>query len=98
MFRLTILLTLLCISPGVGADTEEVSQIVTTCHYANAEWGSDMINRCIEENRALRDEVLRLPPEHAKALARCREHAELGWGWVRDCVLKGKENGNPSTR
>lgn len=85
--RSTIALSLLLFAGMAQADEEE-AQIVTTCHYGNAEWGNDMIQRCIDENRALRAEVLRMPAEYADALLRCRQSAELGWTWVKTCVLK----------
>ena len=71
---------------GVARAEDEEAQIVMTCHYANAEWGNDAIHRCIDENRALREEVLRLPDAFARDIARCRANAELGWGWVKTCV------------
>lgn len=89
ILRLMPMALLLICAHTARADDEE-AQIVTTCHYANAEWGTDMINRCIEENRRLRAEVLALPPEHAGAVARCRDSAELGWTWVKECVLGKK--------
>lgn len=72
----------------VHAQTDEEAQIVTTCHYANAEWGTDMIDLCIRENRTLRSEVLSLPESYAADVRRCRDSAELGWAWVKACVLK----------
>jgi len=67
---------------------DEEAQIVTTCYYANAEWGTDMVNLCVEENRRVRAEVLALPDVHAAAVRRCRASAELGWSWVKECVKK----------
>jgi len=73
---------------GTARAEDEEAQIVTTCHYANAEWGNDMIHLCIEENRRLRAEVLAMPGKHAVALARCRASSELGWQWVKACVVQ----------
>lgn len=67
---------------------DEEAQIVTTCYYANAEWGTDMINRCVEENRRLRADVLALPEAYSSAVRRCRASSELGWTWVKACVMK----------
>lgn len=88
MFRLALIFLSLLLSVDVARADDEEAQIVTTCHYGNAEWGYDMINRCIDENRAQRAEVLRLPAEHAAAVFRCRQSAELGWAWVQTCVQK----------
>ncbi|MBM3396483.1 MAG: hypothetical protein FJY37_18025 [Betaproteobacteria bacterium] len=82
---------------NTSAYADEEAQIVTTCHYANAEWGYDMMQLCITENRALRDEVLRLGPEHAGAVERCRKQAEFGWAWVKQCVLKRTSSTSPAS-
>lgn len=78
------LLALCLQSPASRADENDV--IVTTCHFGNAEWGSEMIDRCIKHNQAQRAAVLEQFSQHDKLLHRCREKDELGWDWVKTCV------------
>jgi hypothetical protein len=65
---------------------DEEAEIVTACHFANAEWGNDMIDRCVKENQATRALVLAYPPQHQRIVNRCRAKSELGWAWVKNCV------------
>ncbi len=78
------LVMLLGFAPYASAD--EKDEIVTTCHFANAEWGAEAIDRCVRENLAVREIVLAYPAEHRQILQRCRASSELGWNWVKNCV------------
>ncbi|MSQ58992.1 MAG: hypothetical protein EXR36_04950 [Betaproteobacteria bacterium] len=69
----------------------EEDEIVTGCHFSNGEWGTDAIHICINENRALREQVLAYSPEHKRIVERCRRGLELGWQWVKNCVDKDIE-------
>jgi hypothetical protein len=69
-----------------GAWADEEDEIVTSCHYSNAEWGAEAIDRCVKENHATRALVLQYPAEHKPIVERCRRNSEWGWSWVKSCV------------
>jgi hypothetical protein len=68
------------------ASPDEEDEIVTGCHYSNAEWGNEMIDRCIKDNQATRAIVLQYPEQYKQIVERCRRKNELGWSWVKTCV------------
>ncbi|MDQ3261174.1 MAG: hypothetical protein M3Q00_10415 [Pseudomonadota bacterium] len=68
------------------ASADEEDEIVTGCHHSNAEWGSEMIDRCVKDNQATRAIVLQYPEQHKQIVDRCRRGNELGWSWVKTCV------------
>jgi len=68
------------------ASAGEEDEIVTGCHYSNAEWGNEMIDRCIKDNQATRAIVLQYPERYKQIVERCRRKNELGWSWVKACV------------
>ena len=81
----TICCLTLCLYSACGhADDNAV--IVTTCHFANAEWGSEMIERCVNHNKTVRAEVIERFAQHERILNRCRTKDELGWDWVKTCI------------
>lgn len=67
---------------------DEEAEIVTGCHYSNAEWGEQLIDICVKENKRLRAEVLAYSEEHKPYVERCRKRSEFGWGFVKECVDK----------
>jgi hypothetical protein len=69
----------------------EEDEIVTGCHFSNGEWGTDAVHICINENRAIREQVLAYPQEHKRIVDRCRRGRELGWQWVKNCADKDIE-------
>ena len=69
-----------------GASAGEEDEIVTGCHFSNAEWGVDMINLCIKENQSTRAVVLQYPEKYKRYLDRCRRGNENGWAWVKTCL------------
>lgn len=69
-----------------GASAGEEDEIVTGCHFSNAEWGVDMISRCIKENQSTRAVVLQYPEKYKRYLDRCRRGNENGWAWVKTCL------------
>lgn len=71
---------------GGGAWAGEEDEIITGCHHSNAEWGAEMIDRCIKENQATRKEVLQYPAQHKRLVDRCRQQNEFGWSHVKSCV------------
>jgi hypothetical protein len=69
-----------------GAWADEEDEIITGCHHSNAEWGTEMIDRCVKENQATRTEVLAYPTQHRHIVDRCRQRNEFGWSHVKACV------------
>lgn len=76
------LFVLACHNAAAGEEDE----IVTGCHFSNAEWGTEAIHRCIEVNRATRALVLSYPAQYKRIVDRCRQMNEYGWDWVKICV------------
>jgi len=76
------LLALFC----AGASADENDEIVTGCHYSNAEWGFEAIDRCIKDNQSTRALVLQYPAKYKRIVDRCRRESEFGWSWVKTCV------------
>lgn len=75
----------------LAATAGEEDEIVSGCHYSNAEWGTEMIDRCIKENQAIRAQVLSYPQQYKHIVDRCRQGNEYGWGHVKSCVDKDIE-------
>lgn len=71
---------------GLTAWAGEEDEIVTGCHYSNAEWGQEMIDRCIKDNQKNRELVLAYPPQHKRIVNRCRQFNHYGWSYVKTCV------------
>lgn len=71
---------------GPGASAGEEDEIVTGCHFANAEWGVEMVERCILDNQEMRKIVLQYPQMHKPIVDRCRRGNGNGWAWVKTCV------------
>ena len=84
VMRLVPIALLLLLAFGASADEED--EIVTGCHFSNAEWGTDMIDLCIKENQATRAVVLQYPEKYKRYLDRCRRGNENGWAWVKTCL------------
>jgi hypothetical protein len=83
---MSITCSLLLALSSLGALGEEEDEIVTGCHFSNAEWGSEMIDRCIRDNQATRALVLQYPEQHKAIIDRCRRGNGNGWSWVKTCV------------
>ena len=86
MSRLVPIVFLVLFATGASAD--ETDEIVTGCHFSNAEWGAEMIDICVKENQATRAEVLRYPEKYRRFVERCRRGSENGWSWVKTCIDK----------
>lgn len=67
------------------ADDDD-ADIVTGCLMSNAEFGTEMAQICIEENKAARAEVARYPDEYKNIVKRCTRRKEMGWGIVKKCI------------
>jgi hypothetical protein len=73
---------------SVAAIAGEEDEIVTGCHFSNAEWGQQMIDNCIKDNFANRALVLQYPEQHKSIVNRCRLKNEYGWSEVKKCIDK----------
>ncbi len=82
-----IFLSLLSIDARAGEEDE----IVTGCHFSNAEWGQDMIDRCVKDNFANRAAVMQYPAQYKRIVSRCRLKNEYGWDYVKACIDKDIE-------
>lgn len=82
-----MLLSLLSVESRAGEEDE----IITGCHFSNAEWGTDMIDRCIKDNFANRALVMQYPAQHKRIVSRCRLKNEYGWDYVKACIDKDIE-------
>ncbi len=69
----------------------EEDEIVTGCHFSNAEWGQQMIDNCIKDNFENRALVLQYPEQHKSIVNRCRLKNEYGWSEVKKCIDKDIE-------
>jgi hypothetical protein len=81
-----IFLTLSTLCSLSARAEDEAAEIVMSCHYSNAEWGTEAIDRCVKENQALREQVLQYAAAHRHIVERCRGSSEWGWAWVKNCV------------
>ena len=81
-FALAIILGLVC-----GAClADDDADIVTNCLMSNAEFGTEMAQICIKENKAARAEVARYAEEFKPIVERCERRKEMGWGIVKKCI------------
>ena len=67
------------------ADDDD-AEIVTGCLLSNAEFGTDMAQICIRDNRAARAEVESYPGEVEGIVKRCSRRKEMGWVIVKKCI------------
>ena len=65
---------------------DDNSDIVSGCAMSNAEFGTEMIDICVKENKAVRAEIARYPVELKKIVDRCSRRKEMGWGFVKICI------------
>jgi hypothetical protein len=76
----------LALLAGFNTLAGEEDEIVTGCHFSNAEWGPVMIDRCIKDNLANRALVMQYPEKYKEIVGRCRLKNEYGWGNVKACI------------
>ncbi len=86
MNRKTLILAVILALSSSLSWADDDSDIVTGCLMSNAEFGSDMAQICIKENRAALAEVARYPDEVKPIVARCSRRKEMGWGIVKKCI------------
>lgn len=65
---------------------DDDSDIVSGCAMSNAEFGTEMINICINENKTARADLQKYPEEYQPLVERCSRRKEMGWGIVKRCV------------
>ena len=85
LMKKIIVAAILVLSSGVCRADDE-SDIVSGCAMSNAEFGTEMIQICINENQAARAEVARYPDALKPIVERCKRRKEMGWGIVKKCV------------
>jgi hypothetical protein len=81
---LSLIVILLSCAAAWAAD--EDADIVTNCLMSNAEFGTEMAQVCIKENKDARAEVARYPEEFKTIVERCKRRKEMGWGLVKKCI------------
>lgn len=84
MKRLILAFVLAIATSTASADDE--SDIISGCAMSNAEWGVEMIQLCVKENKTARAEVQAYPQEYKGLVERCSRRKEMGWGMVKRCV------------
>lgn len=82
---LCLLVLGLALAPAGRADEDEADMVVG-CTMANAEFGNEMIQRCIEDYRAGRAAVASYPPQYKGIVDRCTGDKQLDWNRVRRCI------------
>jgi hypothetical protein len=75
---------LLLVAPALADDDD--FEIVTLCHYTNAEWGLELIETCINEDRRERTRVQQYPPRYHAIVEKCKEYRLGGWRRVTQCI------------
>ncbi|MEO8156489.1 MAG: hypothetical protein ABI648_01745 [Betaproteobacteria bacterium] len=84
--KTTIVALAFALASGACLADDEDADIVTGCLMSNAEFGTEMAQICIEENKAARAEVARYPDEYKNIVVRCTRRKEMGWGIVKKCI------------
>ena len=84
MKNLIIALVLAVASSAIFADDD--SDIISGCAMSNAEFGTDMIRICINENKTARADLQAYPEQYKALVDRCTRRKEMGWGIVKRCV------------
>jgi hypothetical protein len=82
----TILVAAILVASSLPCMADDESEIVTGCLMSNAEFGSDMAQICIRDNRAALAEVARYPDEVRGIVKRCSRRKEMGWVMVKRCI------------
>ncbi len=83
--RNLVLAAFLALFSAAGVADDE-SDIVTGCLMSNAEFGHEMAQICINENKAARAEVQRYPEQYKSLVERCTRRKLAGWGIVKKCI------------
>ncbi|MEO8004922.1 MAG: hypothetical protein ABI771_08455 [Betaproteobacteria bacterium] len=84
MKNLILALALAVASSATFADDD--SDIISGCALSNAEFGTEMIQICINENKTARADLQNYPEEYKGLVQRCSRRKEMGWSIVKKCV------------
>ena len=84
MKNLILALVLAVASSAVFADDD--SDIISGCAMSNAEFGTEMIQICINENKTARTDVQAYPAQYKGLVERCTRRKEMGWSIVKRCI------------
>ena len=82
----TIILASILVVSSFACRADDESDIISGCAMSNAEFGTQMIQVCINENQAARAEVARYPDELRPIVERCKRRKDMGWGLVKKCI------------
>jgi hypothetical protein len=82
----TIVLASILALSSLACRADDDSDIVSGCAMSNAEFGTEMIQICINENQTARAEVARYPDALKPVVERCKRRKEMGWGIVKKCI------------
>jgi hypothetical protein len=82
----TLILALLLAVASPVAFADDDSDIISGCAMSNAEFGTEMIQICINENKAARADVHAYPEQYKGLVARCTRRKEMGWSIVKRCI------------
>ncbi|HVY06779.1 MAG TPA: hypothetical protein VHB46_12450 [Burkholderiales bacterium] len=80
-----ILAAVLAFASSAGIADDD-SDIISGCALSNAEFGTEMIQVCINENNKARAELKDYPEQYKGLVERCTRRKEMGWGIVKKCV------------
>ena len=81
-----LILALILAVASSAAFADDDSDIISGCAMSNAEFGTEMIQICIKENRTARDDVHAYPEQYKALVDRCTRRKEMGWSIVKRCV------------
>jgi hypothetical protein len=81
-----LILALILAVASSAAFADDDSDIISGCAMSNAEFGTEMIQICIKENRTARDDVHAYPEQYKALVDRCTRRKEMGWSVVKRCV------------
>jgi hypothetical protein len=84
MKKLILALVLAVVASAAFADDD--SDIISGCALSNAEFGTEMIRICIDENKTARAAVQAYPEQYKALVDRCTRRKEMGWSIVKRCV------------
>ena len=81
-----LILALVLTAASSAAFADDDSDIITGCALSNAEFGTEMIRICINENKTARADVQAYPEQYKALVDRCTRRKEMGWSIVKRCV------------
>lgn len=81
-------LALMLLAPPCAAQAEDIKpEVVVRCIHDMGEWGTEMINRCVEADLAAAKALQAYPKAHGAVVDRCTQHMQRhGWEMVKLCA------------